>query len=221
MREETITAASAEIVNEHHKVPFSENHGSSHISSSDAQRFRIRADSLLAAYYPRYYGYYEKAIGIYTHLSDQYSVIAPRPFSVTRGKFFTSFMACWKTTNLGFETSTISSFIGWSEMLITACFLPWWSKTADLDIVEEQWGEMIHVATSLKEHTAPAHLIVKRLINNFPSDRLSKSFTNLVRIIKTEYILHYITDKDLRRTVQLQLNERRIPTQSTSLDILC
>lgn len=32
-----------------------------------------------------------------------------------------------------------------------------------------------------------------------------KDFTNLGRIIKTEYILCYITDKDLRRTVQLQL----------------
>ena len=34
----------------------------------------MRASSLLASYYPRYYGYYEKAIGIYTHVSDQYAV---------------------------------------------------------------------------------------------------------------------------------------------------
>ncbi|WP_330926895.1 Tn3 family transposase [Candidatus Sororendozoicomonas aggregata] len=37
---------------------------------------------------------------------------------------------------------------------------------------------------------------------NFPSDRLAKAFTNLGRIIKTEYILRYITDNDLRRIVQ-------------------
>lgn len=48
---------------------------------------------------------------------------------------------------------------------------------------------------------------MERLTNNFPSDRLAKSFTNLGRLIKTEYILRYITDKDLRRTVQLQLNK--------------
>ncbi|MDR2208650.1 MAG: transposase [Azoarcus sp.] len=53
---------------------------------------------------------------------------------------------------------------------------------------------MIHVATSLKERTAPAHVIVERLTNSFPSDRLAKAFTNLGRIIKTEYILRYITD---------------------------
>jgi len=81
------------------------------------------------------------------------------------------------------------------------------TKTADLDIVEEQWDAMLRVALSLKQRTAPAHVIVQRLTNSFPSDRLSKAFTNLGRIIKTEYILRYLTDPELRRTVQLQLNK--------------
>jgi TnpA family transposase len=66
---------------------------------------------------------------------------------------------------------------------------------------------MLRVALSLKQRTAPAHVIVQRLTNSFPSDRLSKAFTNLGRIIKTEYILRYLTDPELRRTVQLQLNK--------------
>jgi TnpA family transposase len=57
MREDTLTAASAEIVNHHHPLPFSALHGTGTLSSSDAQRFGIRASSLLASYYPRYYGY--------------------------------------------------------------------------------------------------------------------------------------------------------------------
>lgn len=86
-------------------------------------------------------------------------------------------------------------------------FTPLLNKTADLDIIEEQWDSMIHVVRSLKEKTAPAHIIVQRLTSSFPSDRLSKAFTNLGRLIKTQYILRYITDSDLRRTVQLQLNK--------------
>lgn len=86
-------------------------------------------------------------------------------------------------------------------------FTPLLNKTADLDIIEEQWDAMIHVSQSLKERTAPAHVIVERLTNSFPSDRLSKAFTNLGRVIKTEYILRYMTDQDLCRTVQLQLNK--------------
>jgi TnpA family transposase len=86
-------------------------------------------------------------------------------------------------------------------------FAPLLNKTADLDIIEEQWESMIRVTQSLKERTAPAHVIVQRLTNSSPSDRLSKAFINLGRLIKTEYILRYITDRDLRRTVQLQLNK--------------
>jgi TnpA family transposase len=67
-------------------------------------------------------------------------------------------------------------------------FAPLLTKTADLTIVEEQWEEMLRVALSLKQRTAPAHVIVQRLTNSFPSDRLSKAFTNLGRIIKTQYI---------------------------------
>ena len=60
VREDTLKAASAEIVNQHHQLPLSSVYGSGDLSSSDAQRFKIRASSLLASYYPRYYGYYER-----------------------------------------------------------------------------------------------------------------------------------------------------------------
>ena len=83
VREETIKAANAEIINRHHELPLSAVHGSGTISSSDAQRFGIRASSLLASYYPRYYGYYQKAIGIYTHVSDQYAVFSTKVISCT------------------------------------------------------------------------------------------------------------------------------------------
>ncbi len=86
-------------------------------------------------------------------------------------------------------------------------FTPLLNKTVDLNLIEEQWEAMMHVAISLKNRTAPAHVIVQRLTNTSPSDRMSKAFTNLGRIIKTEYILRYITDQELRRTVQLQLNK--------------
>ena len=66
---------------------------------------------------------------------------------------------------------------------------------------------MLHVALSLKQRTVPAHIVVQRLINSFPADRLSKAFTNLGRIIKTQYILRYLTVPELRRTVQRQLNK--------------
>jgi TnpA family transposase len=237
IREETINAASSAIVDLHHQMPLSSVHGKGTLSSSDGQRFKIRADSLLASYYPRYYGYYEKAIGIYTHMSDQYSVFNTKVISCSpREALYVLDGLLENNTILKIREHTTDTH-GYTEIIFALCYLlgyyfmprirdlkdqqlyridkngnygvfaPLLNKTADIDIVEELWDPMIHVSHSLKERTASAHVIVQRLTNSFPSDRLSKEFTNLGRIIKTEYILRYLTDPELRRTVQLQLNK--------------
>jgi len=237
VREETLKAASAEIVNSHHQLPLSTIHGSGKLSSSDGQRFKIRADSLLASYYPRYYGYYEKAIGIYTHVSDQYSVFNTKVISCSpREALYVLDGLLENNTILKISEHTTDTH-GYTEIVFALCYLLGYyfmprirdlkdqqlyridkninygiftqllNKIADIEIVEEQWDQMNHVTHSLKKRTAPAHIIVQRLTNSYPADRLSKAFTNLGRIIKTEYILRYLTDPELRRTVQLQLNK--------------
>lgn len=237
IREETLTAASTEIVNRHHELPLSTVHGDGTVSSSDAQRFGIRASSLLASYYPRYYGYYEKAIGIYTHVSDQYSVFSTKVISCSpREALYVLDGLLENNTILKIREHTTDTH-GYTEIIFALChllgfyfmprirdlkdqqlyrvdkqadygvFTPLLTKTADLGIVEEQWEEMLRVATSLKQRTAPAHVIVQRLTNSYPADRLSKAFTHLGRILKTQYILRYLTDANLRQTVQLQLNK--------------
>ena len=237
VREETIKAASAEIVDRHHQLPLSSVYGGGELSSSDAQRFKIRASSLLASYYPRYYGYYEKAIGIYTHVSDQYSVFGTRAISCSpREALYVLDGLLENNTILQIKAHTTDTH-GYTEIVFALCYLlgfefmprirdlkdqqlyrfdkehdygvftPLLTKTADSAIVEEQWDEMVRVAVSLRERTAPAHVVVQRLTSSFPADRLSKAFTNLGRIIKTQYVLRYLTDKRLRQTVQLQLNK--------------
>jgi TnpA family transposase len=219
VREETLTAASAEMVNRHHALPLSAVHGTGTLSSSDAQRFGIRASSLLASYYPRYYGYYDKAIGIYTHISDQYGVYSTKVISCSpREALYVLDGLLDNNTILQIREHTTDTH-GYTEIIFALChllgfyfmprirdrkdqqlyrldrfvdygvFTPLLTKTADLTIVEEQWDEMLRVALSLKQHTAPAHVIVQHLTNSFPADRLAKAFTNLGRIIKTQYIL--------------------------------
>lgn len=236
-REETLTAASTELVNRHHQLPLSALHGKGTLSSSDAQRFGIRASSLLASYYPRYYGYYEKAIGIYTHVSDQYSVFSTQIISCSpREALYVLDGLLNNHTILKIREHTTDTH-GYIEIIFALChllgfsfmprirdlkdqqlyrveretdagvFTPLLTKTVDFDIIEEQWDEMLRVAFSLKQRTAPAHVIVQRLTNSFPADRLSKAFTNLGRILKTQHILRYLADPQLRQTIQLQLNK--------------
>lgn len=237
VREETLKAASAEIVNRHHQLPLSAAYGAGNISSSDGQRFGIRASSLLASYYPRYYGYYRKAISIYTHTSDQYSVFSTKVISCTpREAIYVLDGLLENNTILQVRKHTTDTH-GYTEIVFALCYLlgyefmprirdlkdqqlyridknfdygvftPLLNKTANVDIVAEQWLAMLHVAISLKQQTVPAHIVVQRLTNSAPSDRLSKAFTNLGRIVKTQYILRYLTDPPLRRMVQRQLNK--------------
>ena len=201
------------------------------------QEAKTTLTHLLASYYPRYYGYYQKAIGIYTHVSDQYSVFSTKAISCSpREALYVLDGLLENNTVLQIQKHTTDTH-GYTEIIFALChllgyefmprirdlkdqqlyrvgkrfdyglFTPLLNKTADLQIIEEQWDAMMRVAHSLKRRTVPAHIVVQRLISSFPSDRLSKAFTDLGRIIKTQYILRYLTQPDLRRTVQRQLNK--------------
>jgi TnpA family transposase len=81
LREETIRRANAALVNYHRSLALSRCWGEGQIASSDGQRFGVRESSLLAAFYPRYFGYYDRVVSVYTHLSDQYSVFSTQVIS--------------------------------------------------------------------------------------------------------------------------------------------
>jgi len=74
------------------------------------------------------------------------------------------------------------------------------------DLIREQWDQLVRVAASLRNRTAPAHVVLERLASSSPSDRLAKALTALGRIVKTIYILRYLHDPQIRHRVQLQLN---------------
>ena len=64
----------------------------------------------------------------------------------------------------------------------------------------------MRVAASLKNKVTPAHVVLHRLANASPSDRLAKACTALGRLVKTVYLMRYISDPVLRQKVQKQLN---------------
>jgi TnpA family transposase len=69
------------LVDYHNRLDLSSVWGDGTRSSSDGQRFGVRATSLLGVLYPRYFGYYDRAVTIYTYTSDQFSVFGSRAIS--------------------------------------------------------------------------------------------------------------------------------------------
>jgi TnpA family transposase len=240
LREETLQAANALLVNFHHHLPLSAVWGDGTVSSSDGQRFGLQASSLLGSLYPRYFGYYDQALTVYTYVADQHSV------------FHTQVIAC----SLREATYVLDGLLhnhtvlrpkehfvdthGYTDQLFGLCHLLGYSlmprltvskqtlykldrtkhygrldevlqSTVDLALIREQWDQLVRIAASLRNRTAPAHVVLQRLASSAPSDRLAKALTALGRALKSLYLLRYIQDIELRGRVQLQLNrgERR------------
>ena len=71
LREDTIRAANAAIINTHHRHPLAHVWGGGTLSSSDGLRFPIRGRSLTARAHSRYF--LDQGGTVYTHVSDQHT----------------------------------------------------------------------------------------------------------------------------------------------------
>ena len=237
IREETLRAANGELISFHNSVPITKLWGSGEVSSSDGQRYGVQRSSLIATFYPRYFGFYDRAVAIYTHVSDQYSIFCTQVISCSdREALYVLDGLLHNDTILRIKAHHTDTH-GYTEQLFGLCyllgysFMPRISKlhkqklykintekkylkldsvfagAIDIKLIKEQWDQLIRVAVSLKNRTAPANIILQRLCNASPSDRLSKALTALGRLVKTIYILRYMQDRELRHFVQKQLNK--------------
>lgn len=231
---EKIQKANDILINIHQQYPITRIYGSGIYSSSDAQRYGIQSSSILSSYYPRYYGYYDKAISIYTHISDQYSVFSTKVISCAlREATYVLDGLLSNNTVLNPEFHCTDTH-GYTDHLFALCYLLGFSfqprlsdlphqalykmyktnKYGDLDClftgstdlqnIREQWDTIVRIAASLKNSIAPAHVIIQRLAGR--GDKVAKALGSLGRLIKTIYILRYISDPELRRKIHLQLN---------------
>lgn len=226
--------ANALLIQCHRSYPISRVYGEWRYSSSDGQRYAIEASFMDASYYPRYYGYYEKAISVYTHISDQYSVFNTQVISCSaREATYVLDGLLLNNTEINPEFHCTDTH-GYTDHIFALCYLLGFSfqprlkdlphqalykmdkkdkyelidelftGVADMQLVKEEWDTIVRVAASLKNSLAPAHVIIQRLANR--GDKVAKALQALGRVIKTIYILRYVCDPELRRRVHLQLN---------------
>ena len=80
-REDTLKASNTILVNYQNSLESTAAWGDGHSSSSDGQRFGVNHSMLNASFYPRYFGYYDKIITVYTHVSDQCTVFSTKVIS--------------------------------------------------------------------------------------------------------------------------------------------
>lgn len=232
---ESIHRANVELINYLRTLKHSRFFGEGTRSSSDGQRFGVQGSSLLSAFYPRYFGYYDRVVTVYTHVS-QFGVINTQVISCAeREALYVLNGLLEHDTDLEIEEHFTDTH-GFTEQLFGLCYLLGFSfmpriknfkrqelyypgdgqkhgpidsllsGKVDLDLIAQQWDSLVRIAASLKNRIVSAHVVAKRLINLGTTNPLAKALTQLGQLVKTTYLLRYLDDETIRRVVELMLN---------------
>lgn len=236
LRAETLKAADRAIVDYHHRLELSAVWGDTSRASSDGKRWGVQESSLLAGFYPRYFGYYDRAFTLYSHVSDQFSGFGARAISCSPREALYVLDGLLENDTILRPHEHYTDTHGATEHLFGMCHLlgfsfmprlkdsasvplytidrarsygrldPLFSGAIDVEIVREQWDSLVRVASSLKDRKEHAHVLLERLIASERSDRLAKALAMLGRIVRTTFLLRYFHDADVRDRIHLQLN---------------
>lgn len=236
LREETLKAATTKLVNHHHHLPLSRLLGGGTLSSSDGQRFPVAVKTANATALPRYFGY-GRGLTFYTWTSDQYSQFGTKVIpATTRDATVVLDEILDNETELPlFQHSTDTA--GYTEIifalfdLLGLQFAPRIRDLGDqrlyrLDEVEttaqirgllkgklnpkqflNQWDDLLRVAGSLKLGWVTASLLLSKLHALPKQNTLVKSLQEYGRLIKTVFILRYLSSEEFRRQISRQLNK--------------
>jgi TnpA family transposase len=81
------------------------------------------------------------------------------------------------------------------------------SQTVDWDLIETHLPDMLRVVLSIKAGRISASTILRRLGTYSRKNRLYQAFSELGRVIRTGFLLRYISDAELRSTIQGATNK--------------
>src|SRR4029077_19941406 len=151
-------------------------------------------------FYPWYFGYYDRAVTVYTHTSDQFSVFGSRAISCSAREALYVLDGLLENDTILRPREHSTDTHGYTEHLFGLCyllsfsFLPRLRGLADqqlykidrgtacgrreplcrggshTELIREQWDNWVRIASSLRQRTAPADVVVQRLAGSSPSD---------------------------------------------------
>lgn len=237
IREETLAAATALLVNFHGRQPLTEAWGQGRTSSSDAQLYGVPVRALNATFHPRYFAQAGRGVGIYTHVSDLWIPFYTQVITchVRQAAYILDGLLYHATHLEPAEHYTDTG--GYTELIFAVCHLlgirfaprikdlpeqrlyrledhceyhhiqSVFSGKINFRLIEEYWDEMLRLVASIKTGKVRASLIINKLSAASPRNKLFRALQELGRLVKTAYLAEYVRDPELRHRVQLGLNK--------------
>ena len=236
IRDETYSAALAELVNVQLRQPFAAHWGDGTTSSSDGQRFRTGSRAESTGHINPKYGS-EPGRTFYTHISNQYSPFHTKAIStVIRDSTYVLDGLLYHESDLRIEehyTDTagftdhvfaLMHLLGFRfaprirDLCDTKLFVPKNDTPYDalkpmiggiLNVkhIRSHWDEILRLATSIKQGTVTASLMIRKLASYPRQNGLAVALRELGRIERTLFILDWLQNVELRRRVQIGLNK--------------
>jgi TnpA family transposase len=81
------------------------------------------------------------------------------------------------------------------------------SDTIDWDLIETHWQDLLQVVLSIKAGTVSSALLLRRLGTYSRRNRLYQAFSELGRVIRTAFLLEYLSSAQLREQITASTNK--------------
>ena len=237
VRDETYSAALAELTNSQYRQPLALVWGDGTTSSSDGQRFRAGSRAESSGHTNPKYGS-EPGRMFYTHVSDQYSPFSSKVINVgVRDSTYVLDGLLQHESDLRIEehyTDTLGftdhvfalmNILGFRfaprirDLHETKIYVPpgtgelgtldeMIGGTINTKVIETNWDDVLRLAASIKQGSCSASLVLQKL-GGYPRQNggLAQALRELGRIERSLFILDWLQDGELRRRVNAGLNK--------------
>jgi TnpA family transposase len=236
IRDETYSAALAELVNAQFRQPFAEFWGDGTTSSSDGQNFKTGSKAQSTGHINPKYGS-EPGRTFYTHISDQYAPFHAKVVNVglrdstyvldgllyhesdlrieehyTDTAGFTDHVFALMHL-LGFRFAPRIRDLGETKLYIPKgkaaydALKPMIGGPLNIKQIRLHWDEILRLAASIKQGTVTASLMLRKLGSYPRQNGLAVALRELGRIERTLFILDWLQNVELRRRVHAGLNK--------------
>jgi TnpA family transposase len=236
VRGEAYTAALAALTNAQAQEPFAAYWGTGTTSSSDGQRFWAGGAGEALGHHNAKYGR-ERGVTFYTHIADQYapyhSTVIHTPVRdstyVLDGLLYHESelrIAEHYTDTAGFtdHVYALMQLLGFrfaprirdlkdkklyvpSDAKAFPALAPLVGGQLNLKLIRTHWADILRLATSIKQGTVTASLMLRKLGSYPRQNGLAVALRELGRIERTLFTLEWLQSVELRRRVQVGLNK--------------
>lgn len=236
IRDETYSTGLAELVNAQSQQSFSSWWGDGTTSSSDGQWFRAGGTGQSAGHFNAKYGN-EPGVTFYTHISDQYTPFHTKVINAavrdathvldgllyheselqieehyTDTAGFTDHVFGLMNL-LGFRFAPRIRDLKDKKLYVPGDIKPYPTLTnligggINVKHIQKEWNEVLRLATSIKQGTVTASLMLRKLSSYPRQNGLAMALREIGRIERTLFTLEWLQNVELRRRVHVGLNK--------------